>query len=540
MKILPIAMAAMLLQGTTSQRPPVTSIEGIVVKIGAADIRLQFSSPEASTRPNSKVTSGIGEPLSGATVELTTIAGDRVRSFTTRTGRDGKFNFRNVAPGEGYQLVAFLSPEYLPAQYGQRYPGMPGTSIALGPGQNLTGVRIAMTRGGEIEGHVFENGNGWPGMVYAIRPFYEDGRRVLGAMSYGKSGVARSASSNKKGEFKFSGLSPGQYYICVSAGGQFCAPAPIDLRAGGNVDGVKIHFVQRDFRSFQGPVINRETNRPVASARIAAVPMDAVPNPPTSPFRNSPSPFTMTVRPGSYFLVAAANENGIAMFGVTAVKTGGSAISQTRIVVEPPFTIPGQLEPRAVTNVTITLQPRIPGMPKTPIVVTSSDGAFVLRDVTPGEYRVDVSALQNPDSYVKSIRFGGREIVDSILQLPSHMNGRLEISMGTNAGTVTGQVSRSQNGRQTAIAGSHVVLVPERSSRGRQDLYRNAFSDESGKFVLTGVAPGSYKLFAWELVQDGAWFDPEFLRLFEDSGKTLRVEENRRESVEIDAILPWR
>ena len=228
------------------------------------------------------------------------------------------------------------------------------------------------------------------------------------------------------------------------------------------------------------------------------------------------------------------------MFGVTAVKTGGSAMVQTRIVVEPDFNISGQVVPKGISNVTISLRPLIPGMPKAPTAVTSSDNTFILRDVTPGEYRVVISTAQNHETYVRSVRFGGDELADSILQLPSHTSGKLEISIGTNPGTVSGGVSRTLNGKHTSVDGSHVVLVPERSLRARQDLYKNAFSDENGKFEFKGVAPGSYKIFAWELVQEGAWFDAEFIRLFEDSGKTLRVGENRHETVEIDSLLPWR
>src|SRR5262245_20165350 len=123
------------------------SIEGVVVKTGTADVTLQF--PELQNG-KTNVAGGVGEPLSGATVELTAVDVDRVRSYTTRTNRDGRFQFRNVPPGTGYQLVAMLSPEYLPGQYGQPAAGVPGTAISLAPGEQVKDVRIALTPAGSI------------------------------------------------------------------------------------------------------------------------------------------------------------------------------------------------------------------------------------------------------------------------------------------------------------------------------------------------------------------------------------------------------
>jgi len=84
-----------------------------------------------------------------------------------------------------------------------------------------------------------------------------------------------------------------------------------------------------------------------------------------------------------------------------------------------------------------------------------------------------------------------------------------------------------------------VVLIPDAARRDRRDLYKKVFSDNAGKFQLTGIAPGNYKLFAWEFVEDGAWEDPEFMRIYEDVGKTVRVAENGREAVDINLIPPW-
>src|SRR5690242_12885288 len=171
--------------GFAQQSVRSASIEGVVVKTGIADVKLQFPALQDG---KSNVAEGMGEPLPGATVELTAVDGDRVRSYVTKTGRDGKFQFRNLPAGSGYQLVAILAPEYLPGQYGQAMQGAAGVPIALANGEHLTNLRIALTAAGAISGRVFSPGRAtvrsW--RVSLFRPFYVDGQRVLGSLPTGK------------------------------------------------------------------------------------------------------------------------------------------------------------------------------------------------------------------------------------------------------------------------------------------------------------------------------------------------------------------
>lgn len=50
------------------------------------------------------------------------------------------------------------------------------------------------------------------------------------------------------------------------------------------------------------------------------------------------------------------------------------------------------------------------------------------------------------------------------------------------------------------------------------------------------IAPGAYKLFAWEDVETGAYKDPEFLRAFEALGERTTIQESSHESVELKLI----
>jgi hypothetical protein len=72
------------------------------------------------------------------------------------------------------------------------------------------------------------------------------------------------------------------------------------------------------------------------------------------------------------------------------------------------------------------------------------------------------------------------------------------------------------------MPGVITVLVP--SARGRVDLYQTANSNKDGKVTFSNVPPGDYKLFAWEEIQSGAWYDPVLMEKFEDKGRLIHLE----------------
>jgi hypothetical protein len=80
-----------------------------------------------------------------------------------------------------------------------------------------------------------------------------------------------------------------------------------------------------------------------------------------------------------------------------------------------------------------------------------------------------------------------------------------------------------------------VVLIPD-GNRDRIDLYKTATTDQVGHFTLRGVAPGDFKLFAWESLEPNAYFDPDVVRGAEPSAKAVRVNESSKLSVNLTVI----
>ena len=206
---------------------------------------------------------------------------------------------------------------------------------------------------------------------------------------------------------------------------------------------------------------------------------------------------------------------------------------------------------KSTFRVTLSRQPDIPGATlggasSGAIAPNATDSSFRMQSIFPGDFRVLVAPLINAFSqtpqvlgdphagiYVKSIRYGNVDVVSDGLPLDSHNpDQRLQIILAT-AGRLEGNVL---NNRNEPMANVKVALIPNVGYRNREDLYRNATTDATGKFKIQGIAAGDYRVIAWEDIADGAWQDPDVLRDSEARGKPVHINEGEQSSVEVIAI----
>ena len=70
--------------------------------------------------------------------------------------------------------------------------------------------------------------------------------------------------------------------------------------------------------------------------------------------------------------------------------------------------------------------------------------------------------------------------------------------------------ARATATEQKPTAGASVVVVPDAEGNLRSDLFRRLIADQNGNFSLAGMAPGKYRAFALESVDDlGVFLDPQ-------------------------------
>jgi hypothetical protein len=157
------------------------------------------------------------------------------------------------------------------------------------------------------------------------------------------------------------------------------------------------------------------------------------------------------------------------------------------------------------------------------------DGRFTLRP-SPGTYRISVSGLP-ANVFVKAARLGAADLLDGTVTIDDSTTGTIQLELGTNPGEIAGIIVDKD---MKPVKALQAVLIPEK--RWRSDLYKTVTSDEEGRFSLTGITPGNYKLFAWEDLEANAYYDAEVLRQYESQGKAVIVTESGRVQVELKPI----
>ena len=201
-----------------------------------------------------------------------------------------------------------------------------------------------------------------------------------------------------------------------------------------------------------------------------------------------------------------------------------------------------------VANLIPTLwrNPTLLGAPSMPATAGSPP---VLRNIAPGSYHVYLNPLLQPlqganpvnalaawqGAYVKSMKMGDVDVLTGGLRLERQPEAPLDIVIGANPGTLNGLVL---NEARLPIAGAYVTLFannpPDRLYR--TDMYKVTGTDNQGRFQLQGLPPGDYKVFAWENIENGTWIDSTFLRLNEERGTTIHIDEGQVQTATLPII----
>jgi 5-hydroxyisourate hydrolase-like protein (transthyretin family) len=161
------------------------------------------------------------------------------------------------------------------------------------------------------------------------------------------------------------------------------------------------------------------------------------------------------------------------------------------------------------------------------------DGAFSFRAVEPDVFNVNVAVPG--ELYLKSINWGAKDVTESGLDLSAgDPDADLEIVVSANGGQIDGKV---ENDKSEPVDHALVTLVPPGARRNRT-FFKSVRTTPDGHFTITGVAPGIYKLLAWDDVEVNAvLYDPDFLRPFETASQSIQVFEGARHSASLKLIV---
>lgn len=528
-----------------------------------------------------------GEPLKKATVRLTKNANSRTaaspgsqaqgpQGYTTTSEADGNFKIENIEPGD-YRLSGDRSG-YLTTQYGAKSFGRAGSTITLRPAQQLTNLSLTLTPQAVISGKVVDqDGDPVNGvMVQLVGQMWQRGK--LRHMPQGGS------NTNDLGEYRIANVRPGKYYVLVqrmrfgpeaepaSDPGKpdirpvrtFYPEAPnvdsatqLDVKAGQDLTGIDVRLRTAPTFHIRGKI-------------VGALP-DGVGDQQLNLNASTRGDDTMMfmfggggrvtkdrtfdiagVAPGTYTVNVFAMGGQVRALGRQDVDVGEADVNDVQVAVVPPGSLHGQIsfegnpQPGVtadVKNVHIFLSPSDNGrmMFGGGNATPKEDGTFVVDNVTPGKYFLNVNAPQG--TYLKSVRLGSEEMLGKFLDL-SQGSGQISVVFSYGAAELDGTVQMPQNSAEAtdAAAGqplqtpdASVVLVPEKLN---EDWSGIRFSDTGagGTFTIRQLPPGRYRAYAFEKMQYQDLQNPDLLKELEAKGTEVELKQNEKKQIQLPLI----
>jgi protocatechuate 3,4-dioxygenase beta subunit len=495
------------------------------------------------------------EPIRKAHVSLQRLDA-KDPSVVAITDSTGQFLLAGIEPGR-YRLGAERTG-YIRGAFGARRTDGPGTALVLEQGQQLQDLVFKLMPQSVITGRVLdEEGEPVPDVhVQALGFAYVRGRRQLTSV--------QDTVSDDLGEYRLHSLAPNRYLVSATSRSkensqtqnvagkngdgaaleETYAPtyfpntvdparaSEISVAGGEQVRGIDLILLRTPTARIRGRVDNAMTGRQDPNVSVMLFPRDAGGIPITD--RNAAAvPDTRGnfeirgVTPGGYILFAQSGEGSAR----APLDVYGSNVNDVNLTITANLEVRGRLSLEGSPvrlgdrRVSLSLQPR-----DTPLNMigstVKSDGTFALSNVAPDNYAVNLRNL--PEEYcVKEIHLGTTAIPDGALNLSGSVPGPLDIVLTRSGAELTGAVTDEET---HPAPGATITLVPDKSRRSALYLYQTTVSDQYGGFSFRGIAPGDYRVYAWEAIDGGAYLDPDFLKTYESFSTVVTVEEKSREN----------
>ncbi len=436
-------------------------------------------------------------------------------------------------------------------------------NVKAGPEQSE--VTLKMIRTGAISGRVLDrDGEPLTGASVQVVPI---NRKKDSMPSF-------SAATDDRGQYRAFNIPPGKYHIAASYEPPFQQrqvrmqrppaqsgnapqetyaltyyPAALNIKqaqaitveAGAELQGLDVQML-----SARGVTVRGVVNAAGGAPSGAIVFVNLTPLQRTSGLRSyenliqdSSGKFELAqVLAGSYALTATAPLGDKKLSALQVVDVGTADIDGIQLTLSPPQTISGVIVvpegrkiPAGLVAMLASREIRFDGGGG--LTQPGSDGEFQMRDVASGDYDV-VLANTGPgdDLYVSAIQTGDDDALAGGVHVGTSPVGRIKVILKGNGGTVQASVWDAE---VKPLPDYQVRLVPDAPRRGEMALYGECKTEASGACDLLGVAPGSYRVFAFAEERQLDFRDPAATSEIEDSGKAINVAEGDHQSVELTA-----
>jgi hypothetical protein len=451
-----------------------------------------------------------------------------------------------------------------------------GGTIAVGAGAEVKDIVIKITPAAIISGRILDE-EGEPLEGVSVMPLRRMNRN--GAMAWSMAGMQ--ANTNDRGEFRLSSLPPGAVRLVAQVnrygpGGpsgptmvgkeEFAYPRTyypgvdsvdqaqsIVLQPGQEFGGVQIALkrtrVYRIKGKYTGPVGEGAQGRVSVQIReknpsdFMGVIVGGVGNSVSA----RDGSFELTnVRPGQYKLIVMDFQDGgrPKTSGSVEVAVGNENLEGVVISPQTLGAVSGkvnlELDPQAppdqpsisLKSFQIQLIPiEMTAMTFAPPVTVAEDGTFKIENVSPDQYRIAVNGAFGR-TYVKSILSGGRDIKDQPLDL-SGGSAQLEITLSAKVAKLSGNVEKAN---PSAMPGAVILEKVGASTNSLSSPAPYLSVSQTGTFSANVLAPGEYRVYAFEEVDFMQARDPEFLKKFASKATELKIAEGESKTISLKQI----
>jgi hypothetical protein len=507
------------------------------------------------------INSVTGQPLKKANV---TLRNPRGFAYAGVTDAAGHFLIENIEPGS-YQAMA-ASDGFIPDQMFRR-SALASALVTVAEEQHVKNVTVKLVPLGLASGHVLdEDGEPIAGAnVAAQRYMYNSGRKQLNPAGFG--------TTNDLGEFQILDLQPGRYYFQVTYNRQqpsipghvigkgadetypttyypsaldIAQASALEVTAGAQLS--NIDFRMRKARSYhvRGKVLDSTGQ----AARNVSVQLLPAGNGSFSRFgalvQQDGSFDAGGIASGPYILWSQRSEGGVNVSARKPINIGDQDLDGVLLTLAPGFDVSGSIQIEGAPaiapkpdgtqpapqpmRIAVMLQP-MERLGQSLRATAENDGTFVLHNVAAAVYQLVIGG--GPGKYLKTVRFGDREVANAEIDLTQQSGGSLNLVFGTDGGQIDGTV---QNKNGDAAAGMFITIAPREEYESRRDLFKQTATDQSGHFHVQDIAPGNYKVFAWEEFDWMTMQAPEVRKIFESKAASVTIGANGRESIQLKAI----
>ncbi len=428
----------------------------------------------------------------------------------------GHFLVRGVAPGS-YEAAA-ERPGYLAPRSAERVrlsvedARHSQAELKLAPAGTISG-RVIDTAGDPVSGALLE---------------------LLQQTPRGLQARAR-LPSDDRGEYRFFGLAPGRYTLRVAQNlglqqapfqpavqtfRQTAYPAPLDVTPGAELRNVEIRLRLELPHAIRGIVPGPHTGDFTVTLQRRGEPPD--PSLSLASGLNDHTFFFDGVLPGTYIVATTIHDPSHpeqALYGSAQVELLDHDLDGVSLALVPLKTIAGKVTsagPLSVPFAQMNVQAD-PEDGETPPVVApvAADGSFRM-EVLPASYTL--SRPQIAGTYIRAVKIGDREFPGTRVDF-ARAAGPLEISLATNGGSLSGIVTGADG---QPADGARVMLYSLASGKDPQ-CARAADSGEDGRFELRDLAPGEYRIAAWQSAPQDPGEQAAVLRIAPRSSQTVNL-----------------